>query len=154
MTNYVYRAYDRADSLLYVGVTNDLDRRLDAHSKQSGWWIFKARIESDAYPTRAEAEAEEKRLIQEAHPRWNRAHRVAGPAGIVERHKVEEHVWQQLNRLNTRRTNLLSDLEKVENELRVLAFAIEGMSGGGVDEDTPADRKRAALHALKAGESA
>jgi predicted GIY-YIG superfamily endonuclease len=155
MTHHVYRAYDHRGALLYVGVTNDLERRMDAHEKSSGWWMFHERVESEAFDSRAEAEAEETRLIRTLHPRWNRRDRTPnGPQVETERQKVEQHVWRQLNRLRTEQSHLWSRLDEVENEMRVLAFAVEGMTGGEViDQITQADRKRETLRALAGGEA-
>lgn len=35
---YLYRLYNRADQLLYVGITNDPQRRLREHSRTKPWW--------------------------------------------------------------------------------------------------------------------
>lgn len=129
MSFHVYRAYDRSGSLLYVGATDNLERRLKAHRRDSGWWMFHTRIESDDYSSRDDALDVEKGLIWNYHPRWNRRDRnPLVPAGIAERQAAEEHVWRKLARLESEQATLRRRLEAIDEEVRVLDYAIEGMA--------------------------
>jgi predicted GIY-YIG superfamily endonuclease len=56
MSAYVYRLYDSADRLLYVGCTDDVDRRLAQHRRKgTGGGADISRCHAVAYPTRVEA---------------------------------------------------------------------------------------------------
>jgi len=69
MSAYVYTLRTSDGTILYVGCTENIGRRLGVHASQP-WWPEVSRIESDAYPTRdqgREAEAERIRLLQPVH---------------------------------------------------------------------------------------
>lgn len=68
---YVYRVYDDADRLIYVGCTNNLFRRL-AQQEEMAWWAPQgAKVRAKVYPTQTEGLAAERKAIQTEHPRWN-----------------------------------------------------------------------------------
>jgi predicted GIY-YIG superfamily endonuclease len=69
----VYRAYDAAGRLLYVGVTDNIDRRIDGHSA-SGWRASMAALTLTIYPSRAVALAAERDAIRAERPLWNVMH--------------------------------------------------------------------------------
>lgn len=71
MSVYVYRAFDANDRLLYVGQTVSVETRLRAHERHSPWFIFMARVEQVAYPTREGALEAEAEAIATEFPRWN-----------------------------------------------------------------------------------
>jgi predicted GIY-YIG superfamily endonuclease len=74
----VYRVYDDADRLIYVGCTYDLDKRIRAHRGGSWWRSQIARVVAVAqYPARREALAAERHAIETEAPRWNRMFRWA-----------------------------------------------------------------------------
>lgn len=70
----LYRLYDRDGNLLYVGVTNNLRRRWDMHSRDQTWWHLVTRREAEWLPDRASAEAAEITAIQDERPRFNIDH--------------------------------------------------------------------------------
>lgn len=72
MDHFVYRCYDVADRLLYVGVTSNLPARLARHRGESPWWAVVARLEADGYGDRAEADRHERHLIRIKRPVHNR----------------------------------------------------------------------------------
>lgn len=76
----VYRLYDAADSLLYVGITNRGFHRLHEHSKGKAWWSEVVRAEFEHHETRAEALAHEAKAIQDETPRHN-VYLPSGPPG-------------------------------------------------------------------------
>lgn len=47
--NWVYRLYGPRDRLLYVGVTNNLQRRLAQHWADKSWWDEVVRYEAVPY---------------------------------------------------------------------------------------------------------
>jgi len=67
---YVYRLYDRAGRLLYVGITANVRTRLKAHEKKP-WWPQVHRHTIHEHPTRAYALAAEALAILEEAPRYN-----------------------------------------------------------------------------------
>ncbi len=69
---WVYRFFDRAGVLLYVGVTNQCAKRFDQHGRERLWWREVAVVE-DHFDTREEAEAHERELIRTSMPRYNAA---------------------------------------------------------------------------------
>ena len=68
---YVYRAYNEAGVLLYVGSTHELGTRMDAHASQSTWWKDAKRFTFTTHPSRADAYSVELRAIRREYPRWN-----------------------------------------------------------------------------------
>lgn len=73
----VYRLYDGADQLLYVGCSNNPAKRLRAHARTSPWWPNVARIVVVEYPARALAEQAERTAIDLEKP----LHNLAGAPG-------------------------------------------------------------------------
>jgi predicted GIY-YIG superfamily endonuclease len=68
----VYRAYNDADELLYVGVTGNLPERIKGHRSERSWWrVEVARVESDGVLPWAEALASERAQIAALRPRHN-----------------------------------------------------------------------------------
>lgn len=72
MTHYVYRCYEADGGLLYVGCTQDVDRRLSEHRRVQFWAPRIARVEVVSYPSAVEALAAEKTAILTEQPRFNR----------------------------------------------------------------------------------
>ena len=70
----VYRIYDAADRLLYVGVTVDFDARLQNHKSTAGWFPQYDRHELAWYPDRWQAETAEITAIRAEHPVYNARH--------------------------------------------------------------------------------
>lgn len=71
-TVFVYRLYDRAGSLLYIGCTNNVPRRVDQHiRKGTGGGDAIADYSSEEYPTRQAGLAAEARAILEEQPPVN-----------------------------------------------------------------------------------
>jgi hypothetical protein len=70
----VYRYYDAAGRLLYVGVTGNGHYRAHAHSRGSAsWWPLVVRGEFEHFATMAEAFSEELRQIATLRPTCNKA---------------------------------------------------------------------------------
>ena len=70
-THYVYRLYDAADRLLYVGMTNDTGQRLRDHKRTKPWWGEVYRQEIQAASTRADAFFIEAAAILRERPAYN-----------------------------------------------------------------------------------
>ena len=67
----LYRLFNEAGALLYVGITNDPDVRWSCHARQKDWWPEVHSRTIEWKPTRAEAEAAEAEAIGREGPRWN-----------------------------------------------------------------------------------
>lgn len=72
-TTYVYYLYDRQGNLLYVGITDNIERRWAQHAADRPWWHMVARREYVEYPTREEAMRVEAHQIRTHRPMFNRA---------------------------------------------------------------------------------
>lgn len=71
----LYRLYDRDGTLLYVGITHDLQERWRSHARNQIWWLDVARKEHVWFNTRAEAETAEKRAILSEDPLRDKSRR-------------------------------------------------------------------------------
>lgn len=74
MSASLYRMFDAADALLYVGICAQ-PRRLDQHRKDKGWWPDVARISIEHFEERADARAAERQAIVNEAPLFNVQHR-------------------------------------------------------------------------------
>ena len=76
----VYRCYDAADRLLYVGCTHDINGRMNVHA--SSWGnpasaalnMRMARYETEEHPDKATARAAERQAIHDEAPLLNLHH--------------------------------------------------------------------------------
>lgn len=80
----LYRFYDRAGGLLYVGITNNPPRRFGKHKDEKEWWRHVARIALEHHPTREALAAAERAAIETEGPLHN----------IRMRPAVAEIVWR------------------------------------------------------------
>lgn len=69
--DYVYRHYDEDGLLLYVGVSNDVGRRLEQHSKTAPWARRVSRTTIVSFPDRESALAGEREAIETEKPTYN-----------------------------------------------------------------------------------
>ncbi|MFF7476646.1 GIY-YIG nuclease family protein [Streptomyces sp. NPDC008092] len=67
----VYRIYDNAGSLLYVGMGNNPMNRWSSHAARHTWWSEAASFRVEWYATRQEAQAVEKTAIRSEDPKRN-----------------------------------------------------------------------------------
>lgn len=72
----VYRYYDRAGMLIYVGITRQGMGRNRQHNQNAEWWQHVTSQEVEHYSTRAEAAAREKALIRRFRPPFNKQHNI------------------------------------------------------------------------------
>lgn len=73
----VYLYYDKADRLLYVGITGRGHQRAKEHERSKSWWPLVARSEVQHFPTRERALEEESYLIAYHQPPHNTQGRTA-----------------------------------------------------------------------------
>jgi predicted GIY-YIG superfamily endonuclease len=67
----VYRPYDAAGSLLYVGVTKNFGQRWQRHAAEKPWWSQMARMTVDWYDDEAAAVRAEQDAISNERPVHN-----------------------------------------------------------------------------------
>lgn len=86
-THFVYRCYDAAGTLLYVGCSVDLATRRLAHSAQSWWYPQVASYRLIVFPNRRHALRIEAQTIHAERPLWNVRHQdfAAWPKEQIER---------------------------------------------------------------------
>lgn len=91
----LYRFYDEADQLLYVGITGDPRARWAQHAAERAWWPDVARHSVEWLDSREDAEAAELAAITAEGPLHNVAgtgrHRDAAMAFRAQRHEAAEH---------------------------------------------------------------
>lgn len=68
----LYRFYDDAGQLLYVGITNDPGRRMSQHAEQKRWWPEVRGVSIEWYDDREGVAAAERRAVAIERPRHNK----------------------------------------------------------------------------------
>jgi predicted GIY-YIG superfamily endonuclease len=81
----LYRLYDIAGRLLYVGITSDWDRRRSQHAADKAWWPRVSQIALAELPSRAHALNAERIAIRTEHPAYNQVGAGGRPGSIVDR---------------------------------------------------------------------
>lgn len=80
----LYRAYDEAGDLLYVGIARSWVRRWEHHKTGSPWFGEVRRIVLEDHPDRASALDAERQAIQLERPRYNVEHDVEALIAIAD----------------------------------------------------------------------
>lgn len=70
----LYRYFDEAGSLLYVGISKNPITRLGQHKRDKDWWAEIRNITIESHATREAAEVAERHAIETEFPRWNIVH--------------------------------------------------------------------------------
>jgi len=70
----LYRLRDHEGELLYVGITDDLERRWKDHAKDKPWWPEVASKSTEWLPSRSRALTVEAKVIRAERPRYNVHH--------------------------------------------------------------------------------
>jgi predicted GIY-YIG superfamily endonuclease len=79
----LYRLYDAAGVLLYIGITDDLRARMDQHSRDKDWWPEVARRTVAWYREREDADRAETLAVAAEKPIHNKA-KLYMPVAAVE----------------------------------------------------------------------
>lgn len=79
----LYRHFDAAGNLLYVGISLNAVARLYQHSIGAKWFRDIARIEVEWHPSRSAAAAAEIAAIRSERPLHNTAHAIGMPPALV-----------------------------------------------------------------------
>lgn len=80
----LYRLYDASDQLLYVGITNNLERRWREHrrDRRDTWWPDVTHKVIEWLPSRRAAQAVERQVVQAEKPVYNVLHSPDRPTGL------------------------------------------------------------------------
>lgn len=70
----LYRFWNAAGQLLYIGITNDAHRRFTSHGKDKPWWPEVVSITMQKYEDRLTLIQAEMQAIQVEHPIYNITH--------------------------------------------------------------------------------
>jgi hypothetical protein len=70
----LYRWFDDADLLLYIGISDELPGRTSDHIERSSWMEFAVKATIERHPSRKEALAAEKAAIKGEGPLFNDQH--------------------------------------------------------------------------------
>lgn len=74
----LYRFYGAGGTLLYIGITNSLPRRLTQHNDKKPWWLGVSTVKVEHYPSREAVLEAEKRAIIAERPLYNEKHNKDG----------------------------------------------------------------------------
>ena len=86
----LYRMFDAAGALLYVGITGHLPARIAAHDGEKRWWQDVAAVTVEHFSTRDAASAAETTAIKSENPLYNITHSPNGKRWPVGRAKDGE----------------------------------------------------------------
>lgn len=100
----LYRFYDAADQLIYIGVTDSPMRRFAEHGADRPWWQQATTIRLEHFPTREQAEQAEREAIRTEYPPANIAHRLP-------------LVWETLTVLEPQLLDLLDECRRSTDPL-------------------------------------
>lgn len=67
----LYRFYDSAERLLYVGTTVNLPVRIQQHQAGKSWWAEVATTRTEHYSDQRSARSAEQAVIESERPRYN-----------------------------------------------------------------------------------
>lgn len=92
-THTLYRFYDAAGTLLYIGITMSPPRRFAAHRNSQWWWNQVASIDLEQFPCRANVLFAEFWAIQSETPLFNVTHNNQSGRGDVENVVMDDCWW-------------------------------------------------------------
>lgn len=124
----VYRVFDAADRLLYVGCSVAVDARLNQHAQSADWWLYQDRIERETFATRNEALAAESEAIATEHPRWNINGRSQDhPDGYA--NSIHRATWLHYERdVARRRRELIEEESRLLSQIRKARMSLAGVN--------------------------
>ncbi|MCW2898517.1 MAG: hypothetical protein JWO67_782 [Streptosporangiaceae bacterium] len=70
----LYRFFNTAAELIYIGISNRVPRRLDEHGDDKPWYLEIARVDVEHHPDRHAALRAEKNAIKAERPKYNIQH--------------------------------------------------------------------------------
>jgi hypothetical protein len=138
-THYLYRIFDAAGALLYIGITHDLGMRFDQHRRDKQWWPQMRHHTIEEAPSRADVMYREARAILTEHPRHNkdiptlkrfdelRSRILADEEGLTEAERIGilEHQLRQALRRSRTAESTLARVQAAAERAREAAAASE-----------------------------
>ena len=67
----LYRAFNKNNELLYVGISGSLMTRMNSHKRTKSWFKEMSCLTTEHYDTREEALTAESKAIKEENPKYN-----------------------------------------------------------------------------------
>ncbi|MFL4491491.1 GIY-YIG nuclease family protein [Streptomyces sp. VTCC 41912] len=143
----LYRVFDAAGKLLYIGISQNPDVRFGQHSQTKPWWPEVVDRKVEWHESRAEAAEAERAAIESEQPHWNLNHAVR-PIGNPESDDLyAEHRWN----LEEMRALLPALKEQAAQDLKAGATPAQLAKLTGLSDEyfrriaraVGADRKRA-----------
>lgn len=113
----LYRFFDAAGSLLYIGVTQNGAGRIQQHNRDKDWWPQVATATFETYPDRDAVLRAEANAIRAERPRYNVQHNGRAKALTARQRRVRSD-WVELTRLEP----TLLDLEQQASRLRANGY--------------------------------
>jgi predicted GIY-YIG superfamily endonuclease len=110
----LYRHYDKAGKLLYVGQTNDPPRRLREHQDYAGWWDKVSCTWYEHFNFPEEVADAEKIAIATESPIWNLSHNPQAKVVPESWPPVIKHTFTALD--DQRWYSIRNVIEKIEQE--------------------------------------
>lgn len=86
----LYRFYDHAGALLYVGITHNVDQRWASHARNQPWWLDVARKTIEWHPNRSVAEKLESEALEREKPLYDRSGKRWEQSGVVDARLTSE----------------------------------------------------------------
>lgn len=117
----LYRMYDAARQLLYVGLTTNIEDRIADHRGAKYWWARVATIELERFASRPAVEKAERAAIKTERPLFNVRHGYRAPERITSmtsgigqmRHRnvrMDDETWMAASRIAQLRGERISDV--------------------------------------------
>jgi predicted GIY-YIG superfamily endonuclease len=147
MSTTLYRFYDGAERLLYIGITDSIGGRITQHRADKPWWPEVSIIRIESHETRRDAEIAEKAAIQAEEPVYNIVHVVKPtPVRVAASNRMGRP--RSLNPRNMAVSIRFSDAEL--NEIRAAAARDSKKVGVWLREELVAEAERELAAAKRA----
>jgi len=148
---YIYRFYDNKDSLLYLGITNDTDRRIREHKQNADWFYQVVRTDIRRFDcSRKNLEIEEVSAIKREQPRFNILHntceagsRLMRRQGVQKNYRLEIAIDQGIKNCTylLRETEVSFVERAILNEIEKTKSLYGGIVPRAPDEWPPHSRR-------------
>lgn len=138
--HFLYRLFDRTDTLLYIGITNDPKARFKWHRKNQPWWcdVDQTKTRVDYFPSREAVLKAEAEAIREELPLYNDQHNLT--VDTPTRKAVDEALSEFAEIMLA---NMLGEPDAVKLALEEAATDIAELTEDG----TPPETMDPAVHA-------
>jgi len=133
----LYRMYDDAGTLLYVGISGTTATRLSQHRAGKDWWHRVSFIRCEHFATRSDAAKAELRAIAAEQPEFNKTGAVAVPhpptaeqyAAVLARYEEARREQERLEELK-RQAQARREAEEAALRVEYAAFVHDWVAAG------------------------